>query len=370
MPPKISAPGGEVPQRSESAASATSGPAKVHRAQVVSVNTRDFTVDTRMEAYPYSANYDIPYMVPYVNQAQGEGINFSPEVGSTCWLCQPSESGKDAFVLGWTIVNEEGSYRGGRQLLNPGDLHFSTRDGNFLYLRRGGIVQIGASPVCQRLFIPIKNIIRDFAENYELSTPAGDLTWVVLREEDQGDGHRPTTFTLACKEFSDDPNKDPLATLKIGSHGEGNETILSLETRDKGAGTVKTKLEISKKGKIDWTMEDDLTVTVKGNTLLDLKKKLTVNSLMEMLLESKVKILMKAPGINLVTPNGSLVLGSSGKIYGGDISLGDAMAPVVIDNGSLTAWLMAVTALLNGTGAAVKGILPPLTLYKSTKVKA
>jgi hypothetical protein len=371
MPERISRPGGETPTRSKSSASTGAQAASVFRAQVLAVNTRDYTVDIQYESYPYSTHLDIPWMTPYLHQNQGEGMAVMPEVGSTVWVCQPSESGRDAFVLGWTPVQESGTYRAGRQLLNPGDLHFSTRDGNFVFLRRGGIVQIGATPVCQRLYIPIRNIIRDFAENYELSTPAGDLTWEVMRAEDQGDGHRGCLYTLACKEFSDDPNKDPLAVLKIGSHGDGNDTILSLETRDKGGGSVKTGLTISKSGKVKWTVQDDVTLEIKGNLTSTISKKMTVTSTEDMSLESKAQAFLKAAQIHATGGGAKLDLAGSAALNGTVVNLGDAIGSVVIDNGTLGAWIMAVTALLSGPPSAIafKGILPPL-VYKSTKVKA
>lgn len=373
MPPKIARPGGEAPSRSISAASASSGAAAVHRAQVLGVNTRDFTVDVRMEAYPYSTHFDIPFMVPYVHQAQGEGVNFIPEVGSTCWVCSPSETDRDSFVLGWTTVNEDGTYRGGRELLNPGDLYFSTRDGNFLAIRRGGIVQIGATPICQRVFVPIRNIIRDFAENYELSTPAGDLTWHVNRTEEQGDGHRGCLFSLAAKEFSDDPNADPVAVLKIGSHGDGKDTILTLETRDRGGGTVKTTLEISKEGTIKWVIKKDLTLEIDGDYKTTVKGKMTTTSDQDMTLESKLAMLLK--GLSLRAEGGGAYLDLASAVAalnGAQVNLGDAAGPVMIETGAFAAWAAAVTALLNGLPGSIafKGILPPLTLYTSTKVKA
>jgi hypothetical protein len=274
--------------------------------------------------------------------------------------------------MGWTTVHEGGTYRGGRELLNPGDLHFSTRDGNFVTIRRGGIVQIGATPVCQRVFIPIRNIIRDFAENYELATPGGDLTWLVNRTDEQGDGHRGTLFTLAAKEFSDDPNKDPIALLKIGSHGDGNETILSLQTRDQGAGTIKTALEIKKNGSISWKVEKDLTLNIKGDFKTTVKGKMTTTSDGDMSSDSKTKLTGKAPVVGLDGGGAKLDLAGSAELDGSAVDLGDAIAPVVIDTGNFSAWVSAVTALLTGPPSAVvfKGIVPPLTLYKSTKVKA
>lgn len=371
MSDSISRPAGSVPTRSGSSASATARPAQIFRAQVVNVNTRNYTVDVLYEAYPYSSHFDIPWMTPYLHQNQGEGIAIMPEVGSTVWVCMASETGRDAFVLGWTPVQETGTYRAGRELLNPGDIHFKTRDGNFLFLRRGGIVQVGATPVCQRLYIPIRNIIRDLAENYEISTPAGDLTWEVARAEDQGDGHIACLFTLACKEFSDDPNQDPLAVLKIGSHGEGNDTILSLETRDSGGGSVKTSLSISKTGQVSWTVQDDVTLDYKGNVTTTIGKKMTVTSTDDMSLESKANAFLKAVEAHISGGGAKLDLAGSASLNGSAVNLGDALFPVMIAHPSMVAWIQAVTALLTGPPSAVafKGILPPV-VFQSTKVKA
>lgn len=367
----VARPAGETPTRSGSAASTDSKGAEVFRAQILNVNTRDYTVDVQFESYPYSNHFDIPWMTTYLHQNQGEGVVVMPEVGSTVWVCIPSESGKDAFVLGWTPVQEGGTYRAGRELLNPGDIHFKTRDGNFMYLRRGGIVQVGATPVCQRIYIPIRNIIRDFAENYELSTPGGDLTWQVARAEDQGDGHQACLFTLGCKEFSDDPNKNPLAVLKIGSHGEGNDTILSLETRDKGGGSVKTGLTISKSGKVKWTVAEDVSMELKGNVTTKISKKMTVSSQQDMTLESAAQAFIKAAQVHASGGGAKLDLAGLAALNGSVVNLGDALFPVVVAHPSFVAWVQAVTALLTGPPSAVafRGILPPV-VFQSTKVKA
>lgn len=370
MTSKISRPGGETPVRSKSAASTDSRPASVFRAQILNVNARDFTVDVQYESYPYATHFGIPWLLPYLHQNQGEGINIMPEVGSTVWVCNPSESGKDAFVLGWTPINEGGTYRAGRQLLNPGDIQLNTRDGNFLFLRRGGIIQIGATPVCQRLYIPIRNIIRDFAENYEMTTPAGDLTWQVARTEQQSDGHQACLFTLGCKEFSDDPNEGPLVVLKIGSHGDGNDTILSLQTRDKGGGSINTSLEITKSGQITWTVQDDITWNIKGNITATINKKIEITSKDDMSLESKANAFIKAVETHIAGGNAKLDLTGPAALNGDIVNLGDARFFAVAATPSLVAWIQAVTALLTGPPSAIafKGILPPV-VYQSTKVK-
>lgn len=346
-------------RRSRSAMKSEVMPARIQRCLVTNVNTKDFTVDVRQEFQPYAAMFDIPFSTPYCNQNQGEGINFMPEVGATCWVCQPSEEGREGFVLAFTMVDEDASYRGGRELLNPGDIHLSTRDGNFVSVRRGGVVQIGATAVCQRVFIPIKNTIQDFAENYYLQTPGGDLTWLVARTEEQGDGHRGTTFTLAAKEFSDEPNKDPIALLKIGSHGEGNSTILTMQTRDKGGGAVKTTLEITKSGewnfkvqKMTLAVEGDFTATVKGNLVLDVMQAVSITSKAAAVIQGASAALIGGPVQFAV--GGSGTVGVSGTTALNPLKLADdAMAPAVRMTEDFKAWMIAVTAALAGAGQPV-----------------
>jgi hypothetical protein len=362
-------------ERSESVASSAAEVrgALVERGRIITVNIRDYTCDAATE-FTFKHKYDIPFMVPYCNQAMGEGINFMPEVGSTCWICTPSEEGRDAFVLGWTMVDEGGAYRGGRELLNPGDLHFSTRDGNFVFLRRGGIVQIGATPVCQRIYLPIRNIIQDYAENYELHTPGGDLTWTVAREEEDGDGHQMCLFSLAAKEFSDDPNEKTVGLLKFGSHGEGNDTILSLLTRDSGGGTSQTNLEITKDGELSWTVKK-FEFNVEGDA------EIAIEGLLQLAVEGTIDIsavgAMSVVAASLAVSAGGAVLNmtSAGSVTmnGTQLTLGGGLYPVLRASPDLVAWISGVTALLIGPPAppvpVMRGpIIPPVT-HTNPKVK-
>ncbi len=371
MPPKIASPGGEIPIRSDSSTSPATRSAMIFKAQVLNVNTKDFTVDVAYESYPYSSHLDIPFMVPYLHQNNGEGFSFMPEIGSTCWVCNPSESGRDAFVLGWAPVAEDGSYRAGRQLLNPGDIHLSTRDGNFVAIRRGGVVQIGSSSICQRLYIPIRNIIRDFSENYELTTPAGDLNWTVLRTEDRGDGHAGTFFSLACHEYADDPITNPVGFLKIGSHGEGDDTILSLVTRDKGNGSIKTQLTITKTGTVEWVVRENFILDITGSLTARIKEQLTIQANQNMRLETDASLLAKGASVHINSDKAALTLQSIASLDGTSVHLGDATFPVMIAHPTMVAFINSVWALLNGppSSPVTKGIIP-LPRFLSTKVKA
>ena len=365
------------PKRSSSMAKSDAQimPAYVERMRVVNVNIRDFTCDTTSE-FTHKNKFDIPFQSPYCNQIQGEGFNIMPEVGAMCWVCSPSEEGRESFIMGWTMVDEDGSYRGGRELLNPGDMHLSTRDKNFLYLRRGGVVQIGATPVCQRVYLPIRNIIQDYAENYELHTPAGDLTWKVLRKEEDGDGHQACLYTLAYKEFADDPNENPIGVLKMGSHGEGNDTILSLLTRNKGGGTTQTCLEINKDGELTWTVQK-LLIKVKGDM------ELAVDGLFSLVAKGAIDIstasealTAKARSISLVAGAASIDLAAtSATIKAPVVNISDALYPVLRASPDFLAWMGGVTGMLAGGPIPAPVIsAPPIAalvpvLHMNPKVK-
>jgi hypothetical protein len=346
--------------------------ALVERARVVTVNIRDYTVDVTTE-FSYKNRFDIPMMSPYCHQNQGEGINLIPEVGATCWICTPSEEGRDAFVLGFTMVDEGGSYRGGRELLNPGDIHLSTRDGNFVALRRGGVVQVGATPICQRVYIPIRNFIQDFAENYELHTPGGDLTWNVARKDEDSDGHQRCLLTVAAKEFADDPNEKTVAILKMGSHGEGNDTILSLLTRDKGGGIVQTMVEIGKAGdlavkvkKFDLTVEGDLTALIDGTFSLKAQGPITVESL--------GALQATAQSISMTAGPVKLEMNGVAKLDAPQVLLGDGMFPALRASPDFLIAFATICATLIGATPGVPvvtlgpALVPPVQ-HISPKVK-
>jgi hypothetical protein len=336
----------------------------IYRARIVNVNIRDFTVDTRMEAAPYTNKFDIPFMSPYVSQSQGEGINWMPEVGSMCWVCEPSEDGREAFVMGWTIVDEGGSYRGGRTLLNPGDIELKTKDQNFLLLRRGGIVQIGSTPVCQRVFLPIRNIMQDFAENYELHTPAGDFTWQVMRKDEDSDGHQKCLYQIAAKEFADDSNNDTVALIKIGSHGDGDKTILTLQTRDKGGGDVKVSLTWDKDGNVIWQMEKNLSLTLNsgdfsleakgGQVSLKSNKAMSLDSSDSADFHSSKAMSLKSDDALTVQAAQKLTLkGNAG------VDISDAQWPVLRNSPDFIAWINAVTTqLATGAPPLMGGVAP------------
>lgn len=273
-------------------------PATVETCRIINVNIEEWSVDVIGE-YGNKRYFDVQVMSPYFHFMNGEGIYVQPEVGALCWLCRPS-GGRFAapFVMGFQSANDEAldGFRGGRQSLNPGDIMMRTRDENFLILRRGGVVQIGATPTAQRFYLPIRNFIRDFCENYELFTFGGDLTWLTERDEKTTDGAALTKFALRAKEKAD--NKGHIATLSIGSHGEDAPTTLLLEIFESGddGAKVVAHMEITKEGDIKWKIkkswelivdEEDITIiATKGAITVDAGDKATLQAQKDVLVKS------------------------------------------------------------------------------------
>jgi hypothetical protein len=251
-------------------------PATVETCRIINVNIEDWSVDC-ISAEGNKRFFDIQVMSPYFNFVNGEGIYAQPEVGALCWVCKPS-TGRFAapFVLGFQSAHDQDfdSFQGGRQSLNPGDIMLRTRDENFLTLRRGGVVQIGATPTAQRLFLPIRNFIKDFCENYGLHAFGGELTWTTERTDDTTSSDKAfSKFALKAKEKAG--NKLTIANLSIGSHGENSKTTLFLEVFDKGEDGQKSmvSLEVTKEGNVTWLGEKDFKLTFQENIAITSAKK-------------------------------------------------------------------------------------------------
>jgi hypothetical protein len=345
----------------------TTKAALVHSARVLDVNIANWTlsVQTQFTKKPVT---DIPFAVPYMHPNNGEGIYFMPEVGSTCWLCEPSDGSK-AFVMAWTppSVDGPGQFRAHRQDLNPGDIWMGTRDENFLVLRRGGVVQIGGNGLCQRMFLPINNTIKDFCENYGLHTLGGDLEWAIARTETTDDGTRPALLKLSARVFADD--EKPTATLEIGSHEGDKKTILTLKIKKDGKDGSDTQisLKMSNEGTITWDIKKDVIYKIEGKLTADIKGEVTVKTEDKVTLEAKKKLSVKAKGVD-IDADGDKVTIKSDLVASMTAKIGGATYPVVLATPSFIAFLnhMHPTA---APGPPSPGT-PPCTDYEAKSLKS
>jgi hypothetical protein len=246
--------------------SASYDPAYVETCRIFNVNINDWSVDIVTENGG-KRWFDVQLSSPYFHFMNGEGQYTMPEVGALAWLCIPSD-GKlsNAFLMGFQAPYDAASesYRAGRQSLNPGDMMMRTRDENFIILRRGGVVQVGATPIAQRIYVPIGNFINDFCENYKLSAFGGELFWETLRNDQSPDGAAPTIFALKAKQFAQDP--EHIAELTIGSHGTGDTTTIGLTVWSDGSEEREARMQfqISSEGDVSWNVEKDWTQNITG----------------------------------------------------------------------------------------------------------
>jgi len=265
-------------------------PASVETARIVNVNIDDWSVDCVSE-YGNKKYFDIQVMAPYFHFMNGEGIYVQPEVGAFVWLCRPSMGRFAApFVLGYQAPFDEdvGSFRTGRQTLNPGDMMMRTRDENFVVLRRGGVVQIGATPICQTIYVPLNNIIRHFCEKFEVNAFGGQLLWETWRREQSSNQDMLTTFRLKVKEKAE--NDGHIAELSIGSHGENDPATLELTIYNQGKlqdRETRIRMTCTKEGNVSWYLTNDLDVLAENEIRMTSESDMTLHTDTNFLLEAK-----------------------------------------------------------------------------------
>jgi hypothetical protein len=263
----------------------------IENGRVINVNMRRWTADVRTEVNQ-TLFLDIQWGNPYLHFAQGEGIFAMAEVGAKCMVCRPSDSppfimcfittfernqsaesddsqGERDLQEGQEQSNANVSFAAGRPDLQQGDMMLRGRDGNQIWLRRGGVLELGATAVSKRIYIPLLNYIRDFCENYALQTFGGDMSWVVKRVEDDPDGDAKALFTLAAKDGAQD-DKGTVA-LRIGHIDDEDRLSLlikpdaiNMETFEVDGGAL-FELTIDKEGSVEITGKKDATITIEGD---------------------------------------------------------------------------------------------------------
>ena len=350
--------------------------ATVQRARVLDVNVSNYTLVVQTELTQKTlawVSWSSPYMHPY----NGEGIYCMPEVGSLCWLMEPSDGGMP-FVVGWTsLPGKDRSHRNRRLDLNPGDIYLGTRDENHILLRRGGVVEIGATPLAQRLFLPINNMIKDLCANYSLQTLGGELKWTVGIPEENSYGDKQTTFTINAKEKATDV--EHVATVQIGSHGEGDPTILSLVLRASGekdavanltvTGKKSGDLDLTSKGAITWKVTGDVKVDAKNITLTATQKAALVGTQVAEMTGGLVNIVAKS-GVVAVDAKGGMMVSTSGA--GPALTVGKgATEKVLLANDPFIEWLKTHVHLQTPPGSPNTGgpAVPP-TIKIANNLKA
>jgi len=209
--------------------------AQIFQGRVVNVNLVSWTVDVISKFDDFSF-FDIPIASGYLHHSNGEGISVMPEVGATALVCKPSDS-STPFVLAFLMVSETidtateedpdgttgrsssedqpttASFAGGRPKSKPGDICLRTRDDNFVILHRGGVLQLGADILSQRIYIPMNHAITDISQNYTHHNSGGSIVWGL--QEGMGETEYPSEHTQSFRVLANDKFAD--VRVKVGS---------------------------------------------------------------------------------------------------------------------------------------------------------
>jgi hypothetical protein len=234
-----------------------------------------------------------------------------------------------------------------------------TRDENFIILRRGGVVQLGATPLAQRMFIPLGNIIHDFCETYRLDALGGSLEWKTERTDQTTTGDAPTTLKLLAKTLANDPAQ--IAQLSIGNHGQGDPRVLELIINESGAtgAVAKFTLQIGNDGGVTWDVKGvwqqvidlDYTVaTANGQMTLDSAKEMFLKSQSDMSLETQANMTLAAAA------NVDVTAGAVATIDGPVVKLGGSAVEPAVKGLQLLNLLSQMIAQI----AAIQQTVPPV----------
>lgn len=266
----------------------------VENGRIINVDIKHWTVDVRTQ-YTQRQLLDTQVGAPYLHFNSGEGIFAMPEVGAKVMVCSPSDGAP--FVLCFcttferegapadsdsqgisTIPSTENSedgagtevtFRAGRPYLQQGDLMMRCRDGNQIWLHRGGVVEIMSTGLCRRFYIPLNNVIRDVAENWIVDSLAGSMEWRVERTGSSSSTDREdnATFTLSAKNLA----QDPLGTvhLRVGHVDDTKRLRLaiapaSLDEDGESDGDLSFLLDIDEEGTMNAAVAKDVNLTVEG----------------------------------------------------------------------------------------------------------
>ena len=207
--------------------------AEVYEAVVVDYNLETWTVDC-LGKFDQKRFLNVQVGTPYCHPNRGEGIYLIPEPGSKCHICIPSD-GAPPYVMDFIMPmerrNQTGSeeapqgtdggadpagghnqgmtFSGGRARPKPGDIVMRGRDGNFVILHRGGVLQIGATELSQRIFIPLQNIMTDISQNYRHHNTGGSIQWGL--QSAPSENNPPTSFKQTFRLFANDEK----ATMRV-----------------------------------------------------------------------------------------------------------------------------------------------------------
>ena len=143
------------------------------------------------------------------------------------------------------------------------------RDGNQIWLHRGGVIEIMSTGLCRRFYIPLNNVIRDVAENWQVDSLAGSMEWGVERTGSSSSTNREdnASFTIAAKNLAQD--KLNTVHLRVGHIDDTKRLRLaiapnSMDEDGESEGDLSFLLDIDEEGNVTGNVAGNVDLTIQG----------------------------------------------------------------------------------------------------------
>jgi hypothetical protein len=284
--------------------------------QVVDLNLTNWTVDV-ISKFDQRRYFNVQISSPYMHFNRGEGIFVMPDIGAKCHVCIPSDGpppyvadfimpmetidgasedapdGTDGGKGGVTQESTAASFAGGRKRAKPGDIIIRNRDGSFIILHRGGVLQIGATELAQRIYVPLQNLITDISQTYRHQNIGGSINWFVAPGESSSNpptvqrnsyrllaGDDKATLRVAYGKVSDvlkeqdAKAKSDLTQLGIGGDAVVCEVVVSPDQIDADTGGFEEDAAKSSVLRYFFDKAGNVLLRTEANIVLRAKKKL------------------------------------------------------------------------------------------------
>ena len=280
---------------------------RIETGRIINVYPDKWLVDVRTQ-HTGRMFLEIEVLSPYFHFHSGEGIYPVPEVGAIVKVCAPSDN--PPFVMGFTGAfereNDDATFRGGRaQNAKAGDLIIKGRDGNQVWLHRGGILELGCETLPRSFYIPLQNLIRHMTLRYELHAGGGLMKWHVQNLDETDDDHPASVFTLLGNDkaddeagsvrfkvghLSDDGRVELLVAanaLNVDGEPDGTQTFkftvaeggdVAIEIAGDYVAQVDGDGEVSISGGLDATVGSDLSMSVSSSYTLEVGSDLNIQA--------------------------------------------------------------------------------------------
>lgn len=269
-------------------------PARVELCEVIDVDNERHQVEVWSE-FSNKRIPDVEVTCLYCHPDGEDGLYLMPEPGAQALVLFTSDGNE--YLLGFFMpTSESRGARGIRPEMNPGDMVLSTRDQNHVILRRGGVIEIASTPLCQRFYLPMGNLIHDVFEQWKGSSIVGEFSWLhdpVDPEVANNDPEKEVKvlYTWKTREYVQDENASVI--IQAG-HVDDEEGYIRLEVKAQGTDQTLV-LRILKDGSLEAALKGHIKVEVEAEieVLSNQRIKLTVGKA-EILMDRSGQFVLRA----------------------------------------------------------------------------